>query len=53
MSFGWKQEGSGHHASGLLTFKNQNAAGKPIVSRQTRSLTLELRDAIGSGSLVF
>ena len=51
--FGWKQEGSGHHASGLLTLKNQNAAGKPIVSRQTRSLTLELRDAIGSGSLVF
>lgn len=51
--FGWKQEGSGHHASGLLTFRNQDAAGKPLVTRQTRSLTLELRDAVGSGNLVF
>lgn len=51
--FDWKQEGSGHHASGVLTVKNQGAEGKPIVTRQTPSLTLELRNAVGTGSLIF
>ena len=45
--FRWTQEGSGHHASGVLTLPNRDGQGRPIVIAGTKSLTLELRDLGG------
>ncbi len=51
--FTWQQEGTGHHVAGLLTAKNQGSAGKPVVTGNTRSLTLERRNVQGAGPRVF
>ncbi len=46
--FNWKEEASGHHASGTLTLKNVGADGKPVVTAGTTKLTLTLRDVAGA-----
>lgn len=42
--FRWRQEGSGHHATGLLSLDNQDAQGRPLVTAGTQNILLELRD---------
>lgn len=53
--FTW-QSGSGgqdHHVSGLLILKNRDAQGKPLVTKATKSITLELKDVAGVPSRTF
>lgn len=46
--FRWEQEGAGHHATGVLSLPNMDANGRRIVTAETKSLTLEIRDLGGA-----
>jgi hypothetical protein len=45
--------GSGHHREGVLTFPGTDAAGKPMLSPEAKSLTLILRGIGGVPERVF
>jgi Spy/CpxP family protein refolding chaperone len=45
--------GSGHHRDGVLTFPGTDASGKPLLSPETKSLTLILRGIGGVSERVF
>jgi Spy/CpxP family protein refolding chaperone len=45
--------GSGHHREGVLTFPGTDASGKPLLSPETKSLTLILRGIGGVSERVF
>lgn len=50
--FQWQVQGSGHHVTGVLRLPNRDSQGEPIVTAQTRSITLELR-GIGGATRLF
>jgi Spy/CpxP family protein refolding chaperone len=45
--------GSGHHREGVLTFPGTDATGKPLLTPETKSLTLILRGIGGVSERVF
>jgi hypothetical protein len=45
--------GSGHHREGVLTFPGTDGSGKPLLSPETKSLTLILRGIGGVSERVF
>lgn len=46
--FRWQQAGGGHHVTGILSLPNADASGRRIVTADTKSLTLEIRDLGGA-----
>ncbi len=44
---GWNAPTDSHHRSGTLTFPTTSAEGKPIISPQTRTVELIIRDVAG------
>ena len=50
---GWDAPTGGHHRSGRLTFPTTTADGKPLISADTRSIELVIRDVAGVGERVF
>ena len=45
--------GSGHHREGVLTFPGTDVSGKPLLSPETKSLTLTIRGIGGVSERVF
>lgn len=50
--FNWKEEGSGHHVSGILSVEN-NINGKKILDNSTKSIKLVIKNIGGANTREF
>ncbi|MEG6566443.1 hypothetical protein V6B95_05650 [Thermoanaerobacterium saccharolyticum] len=50
--FSWKEEGSGHHVSGILSVEN-NINGKKILDNSTKSIKLVIKNIGGANTREF